>query len=194
MTTTTRVTATRVIGPKDFDPFRAQIRDCHCPLCRQTCYANRSDTQRRQDALNLLTALETGTHVFLSISDCAAQARAEHNARVAKACADGASDYEMWHMTRPAYNGREFERFYRLTSGQTTLAFRTGLGVGMTPGRYAEARKPVDDQVAAINRRLADAVPGLIEQDPRNVCACFRQTGALCDHHAPQFPASKATK
>lgn len=189
----------RTLGPNDFDPYRPQIHDCHCHLCRVSGVVGRSNSERQRDAAALLGALQAGTHTRVELADHIAAAKREHAAKVAQACAAGATDYQMYCMTLRHYDGREFERFYQLTSGGMSLSFQVGTGLGMTPGRHAAAMKSVDGQVDRRNAQLAAAVPGLVAADPRNACVHFRQTGQLCDHHAsdtadapPPVPAQSA--
>ncbi len=169
------------IGPPAFKPYLAVIRDCHCPLCRQTSYANRPAHQMREDARALLDALRAGTHVRVEFAAYAAEAKREHAERVAAKCADGGTDFDLFMMTRTAYNGREMERFYGL---HWNLDFYTGIGVGMTPGRHAEAMRWWTDLRARIDAERVARVPALVAQDARNVCTAYRVSGEVCTYHA----------
>lgn len=171
------------LNPKDFRPYLAEIRDCACDLCHVMGYVNTPYPQRVANAAALFAALQAGTHRRMSYAERAAVAQVEHDARVAAECAAGASDFRMYSITRPAYNGREMERFYGLTGG-FSLEFVIGTGLGMTPGRARRGEAWWADRRARIDAELLARVPALVAEDPRNVCVHFRQTGALCTYHA----------
>jgi len=114
------------IGPKDFDPYRDQIRDCHCAECRQVAYAASDvldfDGSRHMAAARaLLASLRAGTHRHMTLAERAEEARAEKAERVADAVARGASADEI----------AAIERGY--TAVRMRDFFATGMGLGIGP-------------------------------------------------------------
>lgn len=106
--------------PADFDPYRNQIRDCHCVRCRALQRANQeiggciglyeSDRDEAERfGLELLRSLREGTHTHVSFDDFAARAKDQAVA-----------------------NGTYGQRGYVKVPG--SLQFRDGTGFGMTPG------------------------------------------------------------
>lgn len=100
--------------PADFEPYRDQIRDCHCVRCRAIARANqeigrcvglyqRDRDEAERFGLELLRSLQEGTHTHVSFDDFAARA-----------------------------NGTYGQRGYVKVPG--SLQFRDGTGLGMTPG------------------------------------------------------------
>lgn len=85
------------IGPRDFDPYRDEIRDCHCaefclPLAYVTSknsgtYAHTGEGQRENEerARALLAALVAGAHQRVEFREFVAQAKAEKARRLAEA-------------------------------------------------------------------------------------------------------------
>ena len=90
------MSAAPVIGPRDFDSFRADIAECYCQTCREVAYAA-SDVldfygdRHRAAAEQLLAALRAGEHGRVTFAARVAEARAEKEARLAEARANGAS-------------------------------------------------------------------------------------------------------
>lgn len=116
-----------MIGPVDFDPYRAEFTDCCCPTCREVDYAL-SDvldfTGRRHLAAceALLAALRAGTHDRVERADWHEQCRREHDDRVAAAKAAGITGRRLADIER-GYSAVRMSDFYT-----------TGMGLGMTPG------------------------------------------------------------
>lgn len=116
------------IGPADFDPYRADIRDCACDVCNEVAYAlsnvlDFTGARHRAAARNLLDVLRAGQHRHVSYAERAAIARAEKAVRLAAAIANGASASHIAAIER-GYATVKMSDFYA-----------TGMGLGMTPRR-----------------------------------------------------------
>ena len=168
------------IGPRDFDPYRADIRDCYCKLCVQTSYYGRSTSQQITDARALLDALRAGEHVRVELAEYVAAAKAAHAVAVAEACAAGKSELYMLGMHRGYHGGNNAKHYYREPYGEDMMV---GLGIGMTPGRHEAAVAALEQRRADFRARRAAELPALIETDRRNVCTYFRMSGEVCTHH-----------
>ena len=115
------------IGPKDFDAYRAQITDCYCPLCRECAYAvsdvlDMRGRRSRAAARVLLAALQAGAHRRVEQDVYHAQARVDHDRRIAEAEAAGVTGRALEDIRR-GYSTVKMSDFYA-----------TGMGLGMTPG------------------------------------------------------------
>jgi hypothetical protein len=87
--------ATRPPIPTDYDPYRADITDCHCVLCREIAYAQSDVLDFRGQrhlaaAVALLRALQAGAHTRMTLAESAAEARVAKAARLAELEAAGA--------------------------------------------------------------------------------------------------------
>lgn len=171
------------IGPKDFDPYRAQFRDCNCLLCRNVAYANSGHGNIREACQKLLDALKAGTHERVELADHIEQLKVERAARIAEACASGASELHMFGLHR-GYHGGNNERLYFREPHDAF--FMVGTGIGMTPGRHAAA----DARLQESRRRFLDRwqveVERLVLADRRNTCTYFRMSGELCTRHSEE--------
>lgn len=90
------MSAAPLIGPRDFDPFRTDITECYCRTCREVDYAasdvlDFSGDRHRAAAEQLLAVLRAGEHSRVTFTAHVAEARAEKEARLAEARANGAS-------------------------------------------------------------------------------------------------------
>jgi hypothetical protein len=170
-------------SPADFDPYRTAIADCHCKLCVQMSYANRDAATRRADAVALLESLRAGTHTRVEFADYIAAAKRDHAERLTAECTGRGDEFKIFCMTRLHQNGREQEMFYGLGSTYS-LDFYTGIGVGVTPGRHAQAMRWWTDLKARKDAERAARVPGLVAKDGRNACVAYRVAGELCTGHA----------
>lgn len=113
------------IGPKDFDPYRAEIRDCYCPECRAVSYAASDvldfDGSRHMAAAQaLLASLRAGTHRHVTLAERVAEAKAEKAERLEKAIANGADPEVI----------AAIERGYTKVSMRDYFATGMGLGIG----------------------------------------------------------------
>lgn len=114
------------IGPKDFDPFRSEIRGCACDHCQAVAFAH-SDVldmggrKHLKACEDLLTALREGRHAHMSYAERSAIAREQNKRRIAQAIADGRSEAYIESLRR-GYVSVKMSDFYA-----------TGMGIGMTP-------------------------------------------------------------
>lgn len=87
--------------PRDFDPYRPEITDCHCSLCTEIAYALSSvlagsGSARHLDACRaLLGALRAGEHKRVTFAEFVDQARERQAARLAELRAAGAPASEI---------------------------------------------------------------------------------------------------
>lgn len=114
------------IGPRDFDPFRAQIKDCACDHCWKVAGAlsdvtDYSGRKHRAACEDLLTALRNGSHVHMTYAARGEVAKAETEHRVEAAIAAGKSQQYI-NTLRRGYATVKMSDFYA-----------TGMGLGMTP-------------------------------------------------------------
>jgi hypothetical protein len=114
------------IGPKDFAPYLAEIRDCCCILCLESAYAQSDvlDIGGRRHlaaAEAILAALRDGTHTRRERSAYHAEQRKAKEARLDAARDRGATPSELAAIDR-GYTKVSMADFYG-----------TGLGIGMTP-------------------------------------------------------------
>jgi hypothetical protein len=121
----------RDVGPKDFDPYRAELHDCQDTLCRAVAHAasrrqltgesTESVREHQAAARALLAGLQAGTHQHMSIAERAAEARKEKEERLTRMRAEGASAEAIAAVERgyTAVNMRDF--------------YATGMGLGVGP-------------------------------------------------------------
>lgn len=114
------------LGPRDFDPFRDQITDCHCAHCQEVSYAldDVSDFggHRHMSACRaLLDALRAGEHTHVAFQERVREAREAKAERLERAKAEGASKGELAAIER-GYTKVRMSDFYV-----------TGMGLGVGP-------------------------------------------------------------
>lgn len=173
--------------PRDYDPYRAEIRDCQCDICYPMCYVRRTaeDHARHERlAIELLTALKAGTHTHMTMAQRSAIARAEHDARVAEACASGVTERRMATLIRGYATDRDSDRFPYGPSAGMSPQFVHGTGLGMSQGRYAAAQERRDAADARYAQHRDQEIERRIAADHRYRCVAFRFTNALCAYHA----------
>jgi len=174
-----------MIGPRDFAPYRSEIGDCHCQLCRNCSYAASGHGNAVQAATELLDALRAGHHHHVTFAEHVSKAKVEHAARVAAACIAGKSELHMLGL-HLGYQGGNVERLYYREPYNAD--FMVGIGLGVTPGRHAAADARLQESRRRFMQRRAVEVERLILADQRNGCTHFRMSGELCTAHAEQYP------
>lgn len=113
------------IGPGDFAPFRDEIHDCHCAICRECQYALADVLdfrgERHLDACRaLLAALTAGEHQRVEFADWVAASKTAAAERLETARRNGASTGEL----------AIIERGYVTVKMSDFYATGMGLGVG----------------------------------------------------------------
>lgn len=114
------------IGPKDFDPFRSEIRHCACDMCQEVAFAlsdvlDMGGRKHLKACEDLLTALREGRHTHMSYAERSEIARADKERRIDQAIADGKSATYVETLRR-GYASASMKDFYA-----------AGMGIGMTP-------------------------------------------------------------
>lgn len=117
------------MAKEDFDPYRAEITDCFCELCREVSYALSSvidsgtpgRPRHREAVAALLAALRAGEHQRVGMKEYAQAAREAKAIRLAEARENGASA-EMISVIERGYATVKMSDFYA-----------TGMGLGVGP-------------------------------------------------------------